>query len=326
VLDPMVQQAAVALRTARSETMSQSTTDRTKTLPQTAPAVVDLRDATGPAGHEDLVAGDVVDLRDEAVALAEGPAPEPEHLITEHLSLARALAHRYRDRGESMDDLLQVAYLGLVKAANNYVAGQGPGFTAYAVPTITGELRRHFRDHGWDVRPPRRLQELRSRARAAETVLLQELGRAPSRAELAERLDVPASELDELRVASEGYDALSLDAPPPGADASDWSGADSVADLHPAEQVDGVPVSDLLDAEAVRPLLERLSEREMLILALRYYGGYTQQQIAERIGVTQMQVSRLISQLLTRLRAEASAAVDGTEGSAGGDQGSVRTV
>jgi len=254
----------------------------------------------------------VIDLRDEAVALAEGPAPDPEHLVTEHLSLARALAHRYRDRGESMDDLLQVACLGLVKAANNYVAGQGPGFTAYAVPTITGELRRHFRDHGWDVRPPRRLQELRSRARAAETVLLQELGRAPTRAELAERLEVGPAELDELRVASEGYDALSLDAPPPGADPADWSGADSVADLHPAEQVDGVPVGDLLDADAVRPLLDRLSEREMLILALRYHGGYTQQQIAERIGVTQMQVSRLISQLLARLRAEAST-VPGTD-------------
>ena len=246
----------------------------------------------------------VIDLRDPAPDRSPDHSPVPERLVTEHLSLARALAHRYRDRGESMDDLLQVAYLGLVKAANGYVEGQGPGFTAYAVPTITGELRRHFRDHGWDVRPPRRLQELRSRARAAEHDLLQPLGRSPSRDELAEHLGVDAAELDELRVASEGYDALSLDAPPPGSEPGEWGGADSVADLHPAEQVDGVPVAELLDAEAVRPLLERLSDREMLILALRFHGGYTQQQIAERIGVTQMQVSRLISQLLARLRDE----------------------
>ena len=246
----------------------------------------------------------VIDLR---APQPDHDRPDPERLVTEHLSLARALAHRYRDRGEPMDDLVQVACLGLVKAANQYVPGQGPGFTAYAVPTITGELRRHFRDHGWDVRPPRRLQELRARARAADHELLQSLGRTPTREELATHLGVAPTELDELRVASEGYDAMSLDAPPPGAAPGEWAGADSVADLHPAEDVDGVPVGDLLDAESVRPLLEQLTEREMLILALRYHGGWTQQQIAERIGVTQMQVSRLISQLLGRLRDQVSA-------------------
>lgn len=268
------------------------------------PRVIDLRDheprptaVREPCSHEPVV----------PPVPQQQSRPDPEHLVTDHLSLARALAHRYRDRGESMDDLLQVAYLGLVKAARGYVEGHGPGFTAYAVPTITGELRRHFRDHGWDVRPPRRLQELRSRARAAEHDLLQELGRAPTRKELAERLDVGPAELDELRVASEGYDSLSLDAPPPGAEPGEWAGADSLADLRACDR-DDLSVSDLLDAEAVRPLLERLSDREMLILALRYHGGYTQHQIAERIGVTQMQVSRLISQLLARLQAEVSAA------------------
>jgi RNA polymerase sigma-B factor len=256
-----------------------------------------------------------IDLRDSQ--------HDPQTLVTDHLSLARALAHRYRDRGEPMDDLLQVAYLGLVKAANGYVEGNGPGFTAYAVPTITGELRRHFRDHGWDVRPPRRLQELRARVRAAEEELLQQLGRPPARAELAHHLGVDAAELDELRVASQGYDALSLDAPPPGSEPGEWGGADTVADVHPQVRTEGVPVGDLLDAEAVRPLLERLSDREMLVLALRFHGGYTQQQIAERIGVTQMQVSRLISQLLARLRGELAGADATQEGSDTGARGPI---
>lgn len=232
-----------------------------------------------------------------------------DDLVTDHLSLARSLASRYRDRGEPLDDLVQVAYLGLVKAARNYVPGQGPGFTAYAVPTITGELRRHFRDHGWDVRPPRRLQELRARARAAEADLQNELGRPPTAAELAGRLEVDVSELAELRVASEGYDALSLDAPAPGAAAGEWS-ADEAPGGWTTEDVHGVPVADLLDTATVRPLLDRLDDREMLILALRYHGGFTQQQIAERIGVTQMQVSRLITQLLARLRDQACAATE----------------
>ncbi len=234
-----------------------------------------------------------------------------DDLVTAHLSLARSLAYRYRDRGEPMDDLVQVACLGLVKAARNYVPGQGPGFTAYAVPTITGELRRHFRDHGWDVRPPRRLQELRARARGAEAGLQHELGRPPTRTELATRLEVSTAELAELRVASEGYDTLSLDAPAPGADPGEWAGDDAPGGWT-TEDVDGVPVADLLDSATVRPLLDRLAEREMLILALRYHGGFTQQQIADRIGVTQMQVSRLITQLLVRLREQASAAADDT--------------
>jgi RNA polymerase sigma-B factor len=227
-------------------------------------------------------------------------------LVRRHMPLARSVAGRYRERGESRDDLLQVAYLGLVKAARNYRPGEGFNFAAYAVPTMTGELRRHFRDHGWDVRPPRRLQELRGRLRETEDILSQELGRRPTRTELAERLDVDAHEIDEVRMASEGYNTLSLDAPPPGTDASDWAGTDSAADVQLArseareDDLDG-----LVDADAVRPLINQLSEREQLILAMRFSGDATQQQIADRIGVTQMQVSRLLSQLLHRLRTAA---------------------
>lgn len=226
-------------------------------------------------------------------------------LVREHMSLARGIASRYRDRGESLDDLVQVAYLGLVKAARNYRPGEGFSFAAYAVPTMTGELRRHFRDRGWDVRPPRRLQELRARLREAEEALSQELARRPTADELAERLGVDRHEVDEARLASEGYSSLSLDAPPPGVDAADWAGADSAADVHLAQDESDSDLDGLLDEAAVRPLINQLSERDQLILAMRFYGDCTQQQIADRIGVTQMQVSRLISQVLTRLRTAA---------------------
>ena len=236
---------------------------------------------------------------------ADAPV-DVDRLVREHMPLARGIAGRYRERGESHDDLVQVAYLGLVKAAQNYRPGAGFNFAAYAVPTMTGELRRHFRDRGWDVRPPRRLQELRGRLRDAEDELSQELGRRPKSAELAERLEVDEHEIGEARMASEGYNAISLDAPPPGTDASDWAGADSAADVHLAHAAgEATEIDDLLDATAVRPLINQLSEREQLILALRFYGGATQQQIADRIGVTQMQVSRLLTQVLHRLRTAA---------------------
>ncbi len=232
--------------------------------------------------------------------------PDVERLVREHMPLARSIASRYRERGESHDDLVQVAYLGLVKAARNYRPGEGFNFAAYAVPTMTGELRRHFRDRGWDVRPPRRLQELRGRLREAEDALSQQLARRPTTAELAESLGVDPHEVDEARMASEGYNAISLDAPPRGTDPSDWAAADSAADVHLAHaQGEDDELDGLLDAAAVRPLINQLSEREQLILALRFYGGATQQQIADRIGVTQMQVSRLLSQVLQRLRTSA---------------------
>ncbi|KQX62755.1 sigma-70 family RNA polymerase sigma factor [Angustibacter sp. Root456] len=226
-----------------------------------------------------------------------------DRLVRENLRLARGVAGRYRERGEQYDDLVQVACLGLVKAAQKYRPEAGFNFAAYAVPTMTGELRRHFRDRGWDVRPPRRLQELRGRLRDAEDVLSQRLARRPTTGEMAEYLAVDSDEVDEARMASEGYNAISLDAPPPGTEASDWAGADSAADVHLAHaQGEASQIDDLLDATAVRPLINQLTEREQLILALRFYGGATQQQIADRIGVTQMQVSRLLSQLLQRLR------------------------
>lgn len=221
-----------------------------------------------------------------------------DQVVLDHLWLARTLAHRYRDRGESLDDLVQVACLGLVKAAAAYRSGLGHSFCAYAVPTVMGELRRHFRDKGWDVRPPRRLQELRSRIRRVEEELGQTLGRAATAQEVAAALKVPREEVDEARAAAVGYSSVSLDGPPTGSDEGlSWG------DMLPDQS--GPEDGDLLGSLAVGPLLSALPARDQRILALRYYGGWTQQQIAQDIGVTQMQVSRLLTQALARLRRSA---------------------
>jgi RNA polymerase sigma-B factor len=226
-----------------------------------------------------------------------------ERLVHEHLPLARSLAARYRDRGEAHEDLTQVAFLGLVMAAQRYQEGRGPSFAAYAVPTITGELRRHFRDRGWGVRPPRRLQEIQARVRAAEEALTQRLSRAPTPSEVGEYLGVPTSELREARVAAGGYTTRSLDAPMSTDKPTGW--ADNLA----AEPSSEDSLDQLVDSLSVRPLLGQLTPREQLIIALRYYQGCSQQQIADQIGVTQMQVSRLLAQSLRRLRS----AVNGAE-------------
>jgi RNA polymerase sigma-B factor len=219
-----------------------------------------------------------------------------ERATVSQLGLARSMALRYRDRGEPLEDLVQVANLALVMAVQRYRPDQGAPFAAFAVPTITGELRRHFRDRGWNVRPPRRLQELRARLQNATHDLSQELGHAPTTAQLAERLGVEPDEVREAEKAAEGYHSLSLDAPTSTAEGpqlADWLGEDD-------EQYDHT-----VDALAVRPLLAALDARLRHILCLRYYRGCTQQQIADEIGVTQMQVSRLITQALARLREDA---------------------
>jgi RNA polymerase sigma-B factor len=247
---------------------------------------VEDRDHEDAAGVEQLLA-----------RAAEARGAERDRLLeratVSQLGLARSMAMRYRDRGEPLEDLIQVANLALVMAVQRYRPDQGVPFAAFAVPTITGELRRHFRDRGWNVRPPRRLQELRARMQNTAHDLAQELGRAPSSEQLADRLDVDVEEVREAAKAAEGYHSLSLDAPAATADGQqlvDWLGEEDGQYEH------------TIEALAVRPLLAGLDERTRHILCLRYYRGCTQQQIADEIGVTQMQVSRLISQALTRLR------------------------
>ncbi|MFZ5870894.1 MAG: SigB/SigF/SigG family RNA polymerase sigma factor [Actinomycetota bacterium] len=254
-----------------------------------------------PAQQAPAAAPDREAATEDLLVRARDAADETERrrlldeVVLLNLPVARGLASRYRDRGEAFDDLLQVASLALVKAAQGYEPGKGRGFLAYAVPTITGELRRHFRDRGWHIRPPRRLQELRLSIEAAAQELSQATGHAPTVAELAAHLDASQEEVLEALAAAQGYTAASLDAPADG---------DEGLPLGETLGAEDAELERVVDCLAVEPLLARLSPRDRHILSLRFYRGWTQSQIAEDIGVTQMQVSRLLSKALARLRSE----------------------
>jgi RNA polymerase sigma-B factor len=218
------------------------------------------------------------DLIEEAVLLNE--------------PMARALAQQYLQRGVDPEDLVQVATLGLVKAVRGYQPGSGNSFAAYAVPTIRGELRRHFRDRGWMIRPPRSLQELNRAVSVVEPDLAQRLQRMPTTDEVAEHLGVDPCAVNEARTAGGGYHAASLDSP------FGQSGqllSDVAAD--PGDPFDAVDT--LL---TLRPALESLGARERRLLQLRFVDNLTQEQIGSRIGVSQMHVSRLLTAILAKLR------------------------
>jgi RNA polymerase sigma-B factor len=208
------------------------------------------------------------------------------------LDLADSVSRRYFGRGLDPDDLTQVGRLALVKAVRGYRIGQGNGFAAYAVPTIAGEIKRHFRDCGWAVRPPRRLQELRSDVAAAEERLRQSLQREPSALEVASEVGVDEGTVEEARQCGAAYHFLSLDAPCPGG----LSVVESEA--CPWEEIDDIDARD-----ALRQVLQDLSDREQLIVRLRFVDERTQSEIGAVLGVSQMQVSRVLSSILTRLRA-----------------------
>jgi RNA polymerase sigma-B factor len=210
-----------------------------------------------------------------------------------NLRLADGIAAGYAGRGIERDDLVQVARLGLFNAIVGYRPGDGPGFTAYARPTIAGEIKRHFRDHGWMVRPPRRLQEIHAQLRLVKPDLEQHLHRAPSGREVAHALGVDQGELSEVLTAGGAYTALSLDAPTqPG------------SGLNLGEQLpdDTDHFQAVERAEWLRPALARLTGRERRIIQLRFADGHSQAQIGRRLGVSQMQVSRLLVGILARLR------------------------
>ncbi|MFC5381611.1 SigB/SigF/SigG family RNA polymerase sigma factor [Aquipuribacter nitratireducens] len=218
-----------------------------------------------------------------------------EEVVLLNLPSARALAMRYRDRGVPVDDLVQVASLGLVKAAQGYDAERGTDFMAYAAPTVTGEVKRYFRDTGWAVRPPRRVQELRAQVATATQRLAADLGRSATVAEVAAELGVGQEDVVEALVSGNGYTTASLDAPPGDDPGTTW--ADTVSDGEPEQ-------SRVADRVALERLLARLPARDRHILSLRFFAERTQSEIGEQIGVTQMQVSRLLSRALARLRAE----------------------
>jgi RNA polymerase sigma-B factor len=216
-----------------------------------------------------------------------------EAVIVLHVDLAHAEASRYRSRGVPLDDLRQVAALALTKAARGFDVTSGHDFLSYAVPTIRGELRKHFRDHGWMIRPPRRIQELQARINSAESELSYQLGRSPQPVEIAEHLGEGTENVIEALASDGCFVPASLDHTV-GVD-----GGITLGDLLPGDD----DAHNASEARVIlRPVLRRLGERDRQILAMRFCEGLTQREIAERIGVTQMQVSRLLTRILAQLR------------------------
>jgi RNA polymerase sigma-B factor len=249
--------------------------------------------------HDD--APDTAEAFRRLAGLPEGDAKERlrQEIATDWLPMAHRLAGRYRNRGESLDDLQQVAALGLVKAVSRYDPARGTAFESYAVPTIDGEIKRHFRDCMWSVHVPRRVQLLRSRVRASRQELTQQAGgHIPTVAEIAEHAGLSEQEAADGLEALESFTSLSLDAQTQGpADVGPLSLGETLGAPDPA-------IDTVVDREAVKPQLCRLPERERQILYLRFFGGMTQSMIAETLGISQMHVSRLISRSCSAIRAE----------------------
>jgi RNA polymerase sigma-B factor len=243
-------------------------------------------------------------LMDERLLLRyheEGDLGAREELVLRFMPLARQLASRYRHAGEALEDLVQVACVGLLKAVDRYEPERGGGFTRYAVPTILGELKRHFRDKGWAVHVPRATQELVLKVSEALGTLPARLGRSPRPRDLSKAVGAPVEEVLEAMEAATAYEATSLEAPRTGEDDGDWTHGDALgAEDHGYELVE--------IEETLRGTLEALPVRERMILRLRFEQDMTQAEIADRVGVSQMHVSRLLRRSLDRLAAAGAAA------------------
>lgn len=252
----------------------------------------------GPAGH--LRRADPSDEYGDVGALFERMNCDSPHsqnlrdeIVTRCLPLAEHIARRFMGRGEPYDDLLQVARLGLVNAVDRFDVARGSDFLSFAVPTIMGEVRHHFRDAGWAMRVPRRMKDLHLEIKVTIALLSQRLGRAPSAREIASELGMDVAEVAEALIAGTAYQTISMDA------ASDCENDVSLMDRL------GVDDPELEKVEyfvAIKPLLVRLPERERTILTLRFYRSMTQSQIAEQVGISQMHVSRILSRTLAKLR------------------------
>ncbi len=250
--------------------------------------------AQGPSGvsfdvsrREELKAkfSEFSETRDQAVR---------RELIEAHLGLAEYLARRFANRGEPLDDLIQVASVALLKAVDRYDPDRGVEFSTYATHTIAGELKRHFRDKGWAVRAPRRMQELYLRLGQAISALSQERGRSPTISELAQETRVSEEEVLEALEAGQAYRFASLDAPGTGPEE-----AEALASRLGEED------PEFTGAEhraTLSPLIAKLPHRQQLILHLRFFEGLTQSDIAARLGISQMHVSRLLARSLAQLR------------------------
>jgi RNA polymerase sigma-B factor len=215
-------------------------------------------------------------------------------VIKRVLPLAEHVARRFTGRGESQDDLFQVACVGLINAVNRFDPDTGADFLSFAVPTVMGEVRRHFRDNGWAVKVPRRLKELRAQLGTAREELTQQNGRTPTVTEIADYLDVDRESVTEATIADAGYSASSIDIQ-----------ASSDDEFRPIYDTLGEPdaaLNKVIDIETVRPLIAALPERERKVLALRFVGDMTQNEIAQLLGYSQMHISRLLTRALNTLR------------------------
>jgi RNA polymerase sigma-B factor len=257
------------------------------------------RPARPASTQTDVSYDDVVEM---FIALRQMPAESHEYgqqrerIVARCLPLADHVARHFARRGEGLDDLTQVARIGLMNAINRFDPDKGPSFIGFAVPTMMGEVRRYFRDHGWGMRVPRRLRELHVQISRTTSDLAQKLGRAPTAGELSRVLEVPREEIIECLVAGDAYRLESLDAPL----SADGSGqprlvADVVGGIDPG-------IEHITNREAVRVLVGALPQRERQVLHMRFFESMTQSQIAERIGVSQMQVSRILADTLRRMR------------------------
>ncbi len=244
---------------------------------------------------------------EELVALMRSrPAGDPERdaacqaLVARYDGLVRGSAARYRGTPESAEDLMQVGYLGLMKAINGFDPALGGSLGAYAAPCVSGEIKRYFRDTRWQIRVQRSAQELRLRIREAAAELTQELSRAPRDSELADRLGVSEADVAEAQLASQVFQVSSLDAPVGGDDYDAATLGDLIGEADAG-------LDHVVDIDAVWTHCAELPAREQRLLMLRFYGNMTQEEIARELGISQMHVSRLLTGALSYLRGRITA-------------------
>lgn len=225
----------------------------------------------------------------------DGDMEAREQLVMSHLNLVRFLANKFKNRGEPLDDLVQVGYLGLLKAIDRFDPDRGLEFTTYATPTILGEIKRHFRDKGWSVRVPRRLQELSAKVNQATDTLTTQFQRSPTIQEIADYLDASVDEVLEAMESSSAYSSVPLE----GTGSSENDDAPSVIDRYGSEDNELAFIDDRL---VIEEALKGFSPREREVIELRFLKGMTQIEIAEQLGISQVQVSRLLRRTLKKIQ------------------------
>ena len=286
---------------AASETAAPETPAPDTTAAETTPAEPVAEEAAEAPAPTSRLSVDRERTRELFIELQGAPEGDPrrqrarDSLVEQHLPLVEHLARRFRNRGEPYDDLVQVATIGLIKSVDRFDLGRGVEFSTYATPTIVGEIKRHFRDKGWAVRVPRRLQELRLSLASATSELSQKQGRSPTVSELAAHMKITDEEVLEGLESANAYSTLSLDAGDSGSGDEPMPVADTLGSED--EGLEGVEYR-----ESLKPMLEQLPPREKKILMLRFFKNMTQSEIAEEIGISQMHVSRLLARTLAQLR------------------------